>query len=330
MTLERLEYALRAGGLTLPETGTVVFVGLSAEVADLPIPADRAEIVQSFAPDHAAWLARGLRVRTAPEGPYAAAVVSLPRARELAEARIAEAEAMAAGGLVVLDGAKTDGIEAIAKALRAKGVAPEMVSKAHGKCLWFRAGAHLGDWARPAMQRNAQGDMVCAGVFSADGADPASVALAAALPETLSGEVADLGAGWGWLSREVLRRPKVASLHLVEADLRALDCARVNAADARARFHWADATGWMSPALLDAVVMNPPFHVGRKAEPALGQAFVRAAARNLRPSGTLWMVANRHLPYETVLADCFREVRELSGTGGFKILQATRPSRAAR
>lgn len=329
MTLERLQYALRSGGLSLPETGKIGFFGLPGDTADLPVPHDRIEIIQTFAPDHGAWRARGHDVTTTPTGQFAAAYVALPRARDLAEARIAAASAATPGGLLIVDGAKTDGIEAIAKALRVKGITAQMVSKAHGKCLWFPSDDCLADWARPAMSANAQGDMTAPGVFSADGADPASVALMQALPDILKGEVADLGAGWGWLSREILKR-QVTTLHLVEAEMTALECARINAADSRARYHWADATQWMSPALLDAVVMNPPFHTGRKADPALGQAFVRAAARNLKPSGALWMVANRHLPYETVLNDCFRDVRELSGTGAFKIFHATRPSRAAR
>lgn len=327
MALDRLEYALRAGGLDLPAEGKIAVVGLPFEGGGLPLDAARCEIIQTFAPDHAAWAARGLTVKTALEGPYTAVILHLPRARDLAEQCLCAAEAAAPGGLVIIDGAKTDGVEAIAKALRSKGVELETVSKAHGKCLWFTAAAHLTGWARPAMTANAEGDMTAPGVFSADGADPASRALAVALPASLKGEVADLGAGWGWLSREVLKQPAVARLHLVEADLAALDCARVNAKDPRAAYYWADATSWMSPALLDSVVINPPFHQGRKADPALGQAFVRATARNLKPTGQLWMVANRHLPYESVLSETFRDVTEIANPGGFKIFHAQRPSR---
>lgn len=330
MSLDRLEYALRAGGLTLPDDGQIAFVGLPCDGSPLPVPEARAEVIQSFAPDHDGWSRRAVSLRTDLAGPYSAVILTLPRARDLAEQRLAAAEATAQGGLVIVDGAKTDGVEAMAKALRARGVTLQMVSKAHGKCLWFEAAQHLTDWAHPAMQANAQGDMTAPGVFSADAADPASVALAAALPGTLKGEVADLGAGWGWLSREILRQDKVGTLHLVEADLAALDCARINAADPRARYHWTDAVTWMSPALLDTLVMNPPFHVGRKADPTLGQDFVRSAARNLKPNGSLWMVANRHLPYEQVLESCFRDVREVPGIGGFKIFHATRPSRTKR
>ena len=79
---------------------------------------------------------------------------------------------------------------------------------------------------------------------------------------------------------------------------------------------------------MNTVVMNPPFHSGRTANPALGKAFIAAAARMLAPSGQLWMVANRHLPYEATLEDLFGKVEEITGDNRFKILRAERPSRA--
>ena len=171
----------------------------------------------------------------------------------------------------------------------------------------------------------APGFVTLPGVFSADGPDPGSRALAAALPERLPRRMADLGAGWGWLSAQVLARPGVEELHLIEADHAALACARANVTDPRAVFHWADATRFRPPAPLDGVVMNPPFHSGRAADPALGAAFIRAAAGMLGTSGRLWMVANRHLPYEAALAQVFREVAEIGGDGGFKVFLAARP-----
>lgn len=154
--------------------------------------------------------------------------------------------------------------------------------------------------------------------------------LADHLPEKLGKCVADLGAGWGYLSARLLEREGVRTVHLVEADSEALNCARENIADPRARFHWADATTWQSPDRLDTVVMNPPFHTERRANPALGRAFVVAAARLLAPPGQLWMVANRHLAYEATLAEAFSDVQEIAGDNRFKILRAARPSRARR
>lgn len=328
MTTDRLSFAAE-NGLTLPQEGRIAWIGAPGDAPLGPLDPQRLDIVQGNAPDADAWRARGFETRLAPDGPYAAVIVSLPRARDRAEDWLALAEAAAPDGLIVLDGAKTDGIEALAKALKARTTLGGIVSKAHGKILWFRAGGLLTDWKRPAMTRNAAGLWVAPGVFSADGADPASVFLAQALPP-LKGAVADLGAGWGWLSAAILGSDAVRSLHLVEADAAALDCARANVTDPRARFHWADATRWETPELVDAVVMNPPFHSGRKGDPALGQAFIAAAARIMAPRGQLWMVANRHLPYETTLGELFGEVSETDGNSKFKVLHAARPSRRRR
>ncbi|RDD95385.1 MFS transporter, partial [Paracoccus pantotrophus] len=43
----------------------------------------------------------------------------------------------------------------------------------------------------------------------------------------------------------------------------------------------------------------------------------------LTGAGRLWMVANRHLPYEQALRECFAEVAELGGDARFKILTAS-------
>jgi 16S rRNA (guanine1207-N2)-methyltransferase len=73
--------------------------------------------------------------------------------------------------------------------------------------------------------------------------------------------------------------------------------------------------------------MNPPFHAGRAADPALGRAFIAAAARMLSPTGQLWLVANRHLAYETALQEHFRQVAEIGGDPSFRIMHAARPKR---
>ena len=330
MSDTRLSFALE-GGLDLPSEGRILLLGAPGDLnlGDIDagdLPRERCTVVQRLAPDHAAWERRGWTVALAPEGDFAAAIVFLPRARDRAEAWIAEANKAAKGGLVIVDGQKTDGIDACLKALRKRTDILGQVSKAHGKTIWFAATDAFAEWAKGPAQLPG-GQWTAPGVFSADGPDPASEALLAALPEKLGAHVADLGTGWGGLANGILRREKIAALHLVEADHDALDCARRNVTDPRAQFHWANALDWRPPALLDAVIMNPPFHTGRKAEPSLGQAFIDAAARVLKPSGQLWLVANRHLPYETRLAERFRNTEEIAGDSRFKILHASRPGR---
>ena len=54
-----------------------------------------------------------------------------------------------------------------------------------------------------------------------------------------------------------------------------------------------------------------------------------AAASLLTGAGRLWMVANRHLPYEAALAEHFGDVAEIGGDNRFKIISATGARRAA-
>ena len=141
-------------------------------------------------------------------------------------------------------------------------------------------------------------------------------------------EGADLGAGYGYLSAEVLaRNPGVHALDLYEADARALALARENLgtpAGVELGFHWHDVAAGLPRRGYDFIVSNPPFHSGRADEPALGRAFIAAAAGALRPGGRLFLVANRHLPYEAELAARFAAVRVLAQEGGFKVVEATR------
>ena len=321
----RLPLALNGGGLEWPAEGRIAVFGPSVDLDLDGIPQDRAEVIHDFYPAYAAWQARDYTVAVTAEGRYSAAVVCLPRAKVEARAMIAMACALS-DGIVVIDGQKTDGVEGILKAMRGRVTVNGPVTKAHGKLFWIAepAADQFADWATgPTLTEG--GFWTAPGVFSADGVDLASVLLADALPAKMGKQVCDLGAGWGFLSAHVLTREGVEAVHLVEANYAALECARRNVTDPRAEFHWADATDWSPAHKVDTVVMNPPFHVGRAAEPQIGQAFVASAARLLTPQGHLWMVANRHLPYEAELKTHFIQVDEIGSDARFKLFHASRP-----
>jgi 16S rRNA (guanine1207-N2)-methyltransferase len=163
------------------------------------------------------------------------------------------------------------------------------------------------------------------GLFAWDRIDPGSALLAAHLPDEIHGRVADLGAGWGYLAIEVLRTgAAVTALDLFEADWRALAAARANAVAARVEigFHWHDVTRGLPQGGYDWIVTNPPFHDSRDADPGLGRRFIRVAGDALAPGGRLLVVANRSLPYESVLSECFRRVTRIVERDGYKVLCA--------
>ena len=327
MSTSRLTTAIEDGAIELPDAGRIAVFGPRMYMDLTGLPKDRVHVIQGFRPDHDAFAAGGYDAGTAAAGPYAAAIVCIPRAKAQARAMIAQATGLVAGGPVIADGQKTDGIESLLKDVRKRVDVGTVISKAHGKLFAFRGG-DFSDWAAdPAGQVIEDGFITKPGVFSADGVDPGSAALAAALPKDLPKRVADLGAGWGFLSQAILARKGVATLHLVEADHAALDCARRNITDPRAQFHWADALDFHLDTPLDAVVSNPPFHTTRSADPNLGRGFIAAAAGMLKPSGRLYLVANRHLPYEAEALKLFHDVREMAGDRSFKVLLAAKPRR---
>lgn len=335
MSHPRLSLALDAPDAFPPEGDIALFAPAGAlDLGGLTL--ERLVALQPLKPDHDALAARGLRVATEPEGTYAAAVVFAPRAKAEARALIAAAAShVAPGGPVYVDGVKAEGIDSLLKELRGRVDLSAPIAKAHGKIAWFAADpAPLADWLAADIEP-AEGFVTRPGVFSADGVDEGSALLAACLPGTLPARVADLGAGWGWLSAQILARKGVEQLDLIEADKVALDCAQRNITDPRARFHWADATRFSPAERYGAVVMNPPFHgAARGAEPALGLAFIAAARAMLSLSGTLWMVANRHLPYADALAAAFAEIEEITPPSGpstrFRIIRAAKPIAAGK
>lgn len=322
----RLTLALDSGHVVLPEAGRIAVFAPRAGADLSALPRDRVQVITGFAPDFQHFAARGHDCVTSPSGRYGTALVCLPRARALAHALIAQAAGVS-DGPVIVDGDKTDGIESALRALRARAQTGAALSKAHGKIFAFAPGADLSDWHGRGAQAIEGGFVTAPGVFSADGIDPGSRLLGDSLPASLGAHVIDLGGGWGYLSARALEREGITRLDLVEADHAALDCARRNLGDPRAHLHWADATGWRPGTRADTVIMNPPFHTARAADHGLGRAFIAASAAMLKPSGALWLVANRHLPYETTLGEHFSRVAEAAGDARFKILHASHPSR---
>ncbi len=322
MSQSRLTTTISDGLLSLPE-GAIGVMRPSALFDVSALPREAVRITHGFYPDAAAWEGAGFVVtRDLPQ--VSVAIVVVPRAKALARAMVAEACKMAE--LVIVDGQKTDGVDSLFKSCRKiLGDLPS-ITKGHGRIFWFAASDAFADWAAPAPTKGAHGFFTTAGVFSDGAVDAGSALLAKALPDKLPARMADLGAGWGYLAAPVLARDGVKSLDLIEAEALSLDCARLNVTDPRVTFHWADATQFAA-APYDGIVMNPPFHAGRASDPSLGRTFIQAAARLLAPHGKLWMVANRHLPYETTLNECFRNVETLGGNGGFKLFHANRPKR---
>jgi 16S rRNA (guanine1207-N2)-methyltransferase len=333
---DRLAFALDAGELALPENGDVCVLRAEPSAFLEAVPRGRLICEQTDRIAYDRLRTAGYEVMTRLACTDAAMiVVNLTRSKAESRGNAARAlERLDPGGILVVNGAKTDGIDSLVRELRKILPLEASYSKAHGRVATFRRPEALPDsvapWAAEAeVLRNPEGDWTQAGTFSPEFADPGSRLLAGAFGRFLKGRVADLGAGWGYLARACLAScPDVTAIDLYEVEKLALDAAERNLRDGRASFHWTDVIALdRARPPYDAVISNPPFHRGRAAEPDLGAGFIAAAARLLKPSGRFLMVANRHLPYEARLDANFRRWDRLAETSEFKVIAATSPRR---
>jgi len=170
------------------------------------------------------------------------------------------------------------------------------------------------------------------GIYGWNKIDKGSVRLLQNLPGDMGGIGADFGSGYGYLAHHILDQNEgIKMLHVADADARALKACAENLDLFKARFetHWCDLTkddGKNAASRkfknLDFIVMNPPFHEGKKTDVTIGQSFIMKAAKSLKSGGRLYMVANTHLPYEDILSAAFSDVEKLHQGNGFKVFQA--------
>lgn len=269
------------------------------------------------------------RIET-PQGKFPAVLFLPGKSKEETLAGFARAhDFLAPGGTLIAALANTSGAARFEKEL--SRAAPLLFSVSKNKCRAFAVSntepwdsALLTAWRELSEPRLIPGTgfTVVPGVFSADHIDLGSALLADHLPAFLRGEVADLGAGWGFLSHAALGKcPNISRIDLFEADARALACARKNVT-APAEFHWHDVTTGL-PGKYDHILTNPPFHSGQSRDIGLGKAFLTAAAKSLKRGGGLHLVANRQLPYEAHLKSLGLRPRLLAETGVFKVITAS-------
>lgn len=208
------------------------------------------------------------------------------------------------------------------------------LSKNKARTVWGRKVGDLNPLAQQALQKG-QSQMVMdgaylsqPGIFGWDKIDRGSEILLQHLKGELSGKGADFGCGYGYLSRAILQQfPGIKNLHCIDADWRAVQMCRANlekhGGDGKIQYHWQDLTRPASGiANLDWVIMNPPFHEGKKSDIGIGQSFIDSAFLALHKGGALWMVANAQLPYEAALQARFHSTERIFEGSGFKIFCA--------
>jgi 16S rRNA (guanine1207-N2)-methyltransferase len=343
--LDTLFLPFSSGPLTWP-AGDVLFLRARDGAGLRQFPLARLVCEQSFKPFADELSRAGLQVvaEASPattDARYPLVLVLPPRQRDEARALFARAVALTApGGIVVASMTNNEGAKSGESDLKQLTGLGGSLTKHHCRAFWTRPlpggidDALRDKWlALDSPRAILDGRFISRpGVFAWDRIDPASSLLVEKLPPDLAGHGADLGAGFGYLSAEILARcPKVQALDLYEAEARALDLAQRNlatqASPAQLEYLWHDVTAGL-PKRYDFIVSNPPFHTQSRADrPDIGRRFIAVAAEALKPGGRLWLVANRHLPYEETLNAGFGQVRVAGERDGFKVIEAIKARR---
>lgn len=264
-----------------------------------------------------------------PDQVYDCVMVLPPKQKEEAQYVLAKGLSLLKdGGLFVAAAANDAGGKRLKNMAGELGLNVENESKHKARVVWGLKNSICDDVVREWMDLGSlrlvdMGDGVfysCPGLFSWDQIDEASRLLVENLP-ALGGAGADFGCGYGYLTHFILDHHNVERLYAVDDDCRAIEAAGKNAEGAHVIWH--DLRKPLSDIpRLDWVVMNPPFHTGKAVEIDLGRAFIQRAKEVLKPGGDLYLVANRHLPYEDVLKAQFTKFDIVIEKNGFKVIHA--------
>lgn len=164
------------------------------------------------------------------------------------------------------------------------------------------------------------------GVFSGDRVDVGTKLLLTEvpMPPDLSGDVLDLGCGYGPIAVTVARRAPGAQVWAVDVNERALGLTTENASTAGV----AEAVRAVTPEQVpddvrfDAIYSNPPIRIGK----APLRDLLLTWLPRLRPDGHAWMVVQKHLGSDSLAAwmrtEGF-EVRRLGSRMGYRLLEVS-------
>ena len=162
-----------------------------------------------------------------------------------------------------------------------------------------------------------------AGVFSKGEVDTGTRLLLEALPEEMSGEILDLGCGWGVIGISVAKKWPGTRVTMADVNTRALDLSRENAKRNGAEVTCVESDGMaeLAEKTFDAVVTNPPIRAGKQ---VIYKMFADAAAQ-LKPGGALYLVIRKQQGAESCmkyLQTIYDTVEKLDKSGGFWVIKA--------
>lgn len=256
-------------------------------------------------------------------------VLMWPKSKALAQALLDCIAAMPTGAQQVLAVAANDaGGKSIGSAAQKAGHNAEKLDSARRCSLW-----RIQLTARPAFNWlkyagsfsvEQQSFMALPGVFSYDRLDQGTAVLLEHLPAPATGHLLDLGCGAGVIGLTFKARSPELQVTLSDIDALALRSAELNSLRQQLQAQVIASDGLQQlQQRYDYIISNPPFHQGKSTDYQFAERLFADAKQHLTKDGQLWIIANRHLPYEDWAQQHFARVEIMVQSNGFKLLLAS-------
>ncbi len=268
-----------------------------------------------------------------PAAAFDAAVLFLPKSRELTEYLLNALAARLPGGLLYLVGEKRAGVERAARQLAPLGEARKLDSARHCQLWQVRVtnAPELPDLEQLAQRFELEltdGPLQIVslpGVFSHGRLDRGTALLLDRLEGLPPGRLLDFGCGAGIIGATLKRRYPDSEVVMLDVDAFAVESSRTTLAanQLQAKVIAGDGID-AAPGDCTAIVSNPPFHQGIHTHYEASEALLQRAATHLRPGGELRLVANAFLKYPPLIEAHLGGCETLISAEGFRIYRAQR------
>ncbi len=169
------------------------------------------------------------------------------------------------------------------------------------------------------------------GVFSHGHIDSGTVALVSSMNVDSPTRVLDVGCGCGVIGATIAALYPECQVEMVDVSAPAVMAASLtieaNGLAARSRCH-ASSMFEAATAPYDLILSNPPFHSGRDTDRSVTRKLIDGARHHLSENGSLQIVGNRFLSYDSLLSEYYGYVRTLAKDNDYAVYEARRPTPA--
>jgi 16S rRNA (guanine1207-N2)-methyltransferase len=282
---------------------------------------------------------RGLQASAwIPAGPFQAAALRLPKAKDELEMAVhAAASVLEAGAPLWVYGANDEGAGSASRFVEPM-MGPIRTVESGGRCRVLEAirpvdapqpRGTLEEWRRSTTLEfpgGAREWISYPGVFAHGRLDEGTGALLEAMlpllettrpPPTTGRHVLDFACGSGVIGAFLMELETTARVDFLDAD--AVAVAAVAANIPGARVITSDGFDALLDERYDLIVSNPPYHEGKSQSGRVVESLVRGAPDHLEAGGSLVLVTQRRLPIAALMESTFGTVKVLIDVGPHRV-----------